>query len=353
MISFIITVFIIADLAYLSLIYESTSLVRLCVAGAMFLVVAIIYLIIRRKKIKCRIDAPIILVDANKKVNLRIMVRNNSRLITDKIKLQLRYSDTKRLRKKWISLYISEYGENEFTVPVMLNNAGYYEFEAYKCHIYDRLGLFYISKRFTSSTGLMVMPEIGDITVRLGERIRNFYGDSDVYDDIRPGRDSSEIFDIREFRDGDKVQRINWKLSAKKNCLLVREDSQPKACPVILFYSVKKIKEKGYRPEVYSKLLGRISSVSFALMDKGCPHFVVWQSESRGTPVRVRVDDEESFFLAVTGAMEDSVYVDYEELRKAYKEKYRSEIYVSEIYSKDDILLLDGEEIPEGELVIN
>ena len=86
-------------MAYMSLIYESTSLVRLCVAGAMFLVVAFVYLMIRRKKIKCRINAPITLVDANKTINLRVMVRNNSRMITDKIKLQIRYSDTRKIRK--------------------------------------------------------------------------------------------------------------------------------------------------------------------------------------------------------------------------------------------------------------
>ena len=53
------------------------------------------------------------------------------------------------------------------------------------------------------------------------------FGDADVYDDFRPGNDSSEIFDVREFRDGDKIQSIHWKLSAKMQELVVREDSQP------------------------------------------------------------------------------------------------------------------------------
>ena len=351
MISFIIAIIVIACMAYMSLIYESTSLVRFCVAGAMFLVVAFVYLMIRRKKIKCRINAPITLVDANKTINLRVMVRNNSKMITDKIKLQIRYSDTRKIRKKWISLFLAKYGENEFTIPVMLTDAGYYEFEVHKCHIYDRLGLFYISKRFSSSAGLMVLPEPKDITLRLGERIRNFYGDSDIYDDVRPGKDSGQIFDIREFRDGDKVQRINWKLSAKKGCLLVREDSQPKACPVILFFSVRRIGDKGYRADAYSKALESISSISFALMDKGCPHFMVWNSKSRNTLIRVRVDDEESFFLAMTGAMADSVFQEYEDMKQAYREKYRGEIYVSEIYLKNDKLMMDGESVTDGEIV--
>ena len=49
MISYIITIIIIFYTTYMSLIYDSTSLVRLAVAEAMFLVVSFIYLLIRRK----------------------------------------------------------------------------------------------------------------------------------------------------------------------------------------------------------------------------------------------------------------------------------------------------------------
>ena len=59
----------------------------------------------------------------------------------------------------------------------------------------------------------------------------------------------------------------------------------------------------------------------------------------------------ESFFLAMTGAMADSVFQEYEDMKQAYREKYRGEIYVSEIYLKNDKLMMDGESVTDGEIV--
>ena len=59
------------------------------------------------------------------------------------------------------------------------------------------------------------------------------YGEAESYDDFQPGTDVSQIFDVREYRPGDRLQRIHWKLSAKSDGLLVREDSQPLACAVV------------------------------------------------------------------------------------------------------------------------
>ena len=37
---------------------------------------------------------------------------------------------------------------------------------------------------------------------------------------------------MRSFRKGDKIQSIHWKLSAKADELIVKENSLPKACAV-------------------------------------------------------------------------------------------------------------------------
>ena len=37
--------------------------------------------------------------------------------------------------------------------------------------------------------------------------------ESDSYSTIKGGDDPSEVFAIREYREGDRLQRIHWKLS--------------------------------------------------------------------------------------------------------------------------------------------
>ena len=88
------------------------------------------------------------------------------------------------------------------------------------------------------------MPQIDEIPVRITDRVRNFFGDSDIYDDIRPGYDPSELFDVREFQNGDRLQSVHWKLSARTDELMVKENSLPKACAVAIVADLKGNKER-------------------------------------------------------------------------------------------------------------
>ncbi|MDO4502239.1 MAG: DUF58 domain-containing protein [Coriobacteriia bacterium] len=45
--------------------------------------------------------------------------------------------------------------------------------------------------------------------------------------DNRKGSDPTEIFDIRDYADGDSLSTVHWKLSAKAGSLVVREASRP------------------------------------------------------------------------------------------------------------------------------
>ena len=50
---------------------------------------------------------------------------------------------------------------------------------------------------------------------------------SETYSQTKSGDDPSELFDLREYREGDKIARIHWKLSQKTGDLLVREFGLP------------------------------------------------------------------------------------------------------------------------------
>jgi len=50
----------------------------------------------------------------------------------------------------------------------------------------------------------------------------------------RKGTDYSEIFDLRDYRSGDDVRAIHWKLSGKLDRLVVKEASDPTRYQVVL-----------------------------------------------------------------------------------------------------------------------
>ena len=47
------------------------------------------------------------------------------------------------------------------------------------------------------------------------------------YSGSRPGDDPGETFDIREYREGDSIRQIHWKLTGKMDRLMIREKSFP------------------------------------------------------------------------------------------------------------------------------
>lgn len=51
--------------------------------------------------------------------------------------------------------------------------------------------------------------------------------DSETYSQTKPGDDPSELFGLRDYREGDKLSRIHWKLSQKTGTLLVKEFGYP------------------------------------------------------------------------------------------------------------------------------
>ena len=97
-----------------------------------------------------------------------------------------------------------------------------------KGRVCDYLGLFSFPLRLPKNSVQTVVfyptvyqPRLSMTTAVLPD------GEVERYSATRPGSDPSELFALREYRDGDKLSQIHWKLSQKTDQLLVREYSLP------------------------------------------------------------------------------------------------------------------------------
>lgn len=247
-------------------------------------------------------------------------------------------------RKTWIRLCTAMPGKNSYEQKVEWNEYGSYELLLQKVRIYDLTGLLYLHKKTASCGAVQVLPRMQEVGVHLSEAARNFFGDADVYDDFQPGHDHSELFQLRPFQNGDKIQGIHWKLSAKMDELLVREDSLPRACPVVFLLDYCRTKQKKEQ-KVHAYLM-ILASISYSLMDAGCPHYAAWYSSSQKEMVRVRVDDEESLYLFLSGYLEEAFQEKVRDPLAAYQEKYRGEHWLHVLCLNEALeLKKDGETI--------
>ena len=152
--------------------------------------------------------------------------------------------------------------------------------------------------------------------------------------------DPSELFDVREFQNGDRLQSVHWKLSARTDELMVKENSLPKACAVAIVADLRGIK-KGRQADAFMKLL---VSLSFSLMDQKCSHYVAWYDTAINDIVRARVDDEEGFYIFLNSFLKikpdtknDALFL--------YEEKYRAEKLVCLLSVDGRLQIKRGEEI--------
>ena len=114
------------------------------------------------------------------------------------------------------------------SVEVAAKSSGNYTFRLVRVRFYGLLGIGYLIRYVRYEERLSIMPKITPVMIEVGLASRYFQGEAEVYDDKTGGDDVSEVFQIRSFQPGDKIQNIHWKLSAKEDELMVRENSLPK-----------------------------------------------------------------------------------------------------------------------------
>lgn len=310
---------------YVAFMYHSTAMMLLFYVEAALFVVAFFSMIFRCFKIRGYIEVPVGIAEKGRESLVKLVITNHCLLPVNRLQALVVVKDVMRGRKRRyrMSLPAVPRGESEYIRSVSFSGTGNYEIFLRKMKIYDITGVLSWHIRIRKQGAVQVMPELHDVPVRLTQATKNFYGEADVYDENQPGYDKSELFQVREYRSGDRLQNVHWKLTAKQDELIVKEYSLPKACPVILFLS--------YRPGKKKQLLyflEIVASLSFSMMDAGCPHYIVWYDGAASDVMRIRVDDEESLFYMIGVLMRVHWVRCREDIRQRYRDKYRQEPYV-------------------------
>ena len=362
MISFLTAGVVTVVTFYIALIYGSVALGLIGFAEIVLLIAAFCYLVLVRRDLQADIQIPIAVIDAGKRVTIRIITVTHRMLPGIRVRYQMDYGNSfAGLKKKvWLSQEIQKRGTQVDEQRVIPGRIGQYVFTLRKIRIYDRTGLFYLHKKMGKSAEVEVLPEFTGIAVRVSEQIRNYFGEAEVYDDFRPGQDNSAIFDVREYHAGDRLQKIHWKLSAKSEDLLVREDSQPLACAVVLlldscplqqknrWFELRKRHRQHMQQERAEKFLSVAAGIAYSLMDEACPYYVSWYSGIRQEIVRLRVDDEESMYLFLHLFLTDGAVCAPMPVADLYEEKYRYDQKVHQIeWTQALILRMDETELAD------
>lgn len=337
MFSYIRGLLVLAVVFYVAVIYGSSPLVLLTFSGLGMMIISLGTIIWRRRILEESLEVPITLTEQGKMIRVLLHKRSGNKQFSGKVVFVICLENTTLRQKKYIKQIVSGAEKSVFQLTLM--QAGHYEISIREVRVYDLAGVFYLSKRSREKAQVQALPYLYPVSVRLTERVRNFSGDAIVYDSLRSGDDASEIFKLREFRDGDKLKDIHWKLTAKEDKLIVRENSLPKACStVLLLEGGKGVKGKNKVQDAYLQMA---ASLSFSMMDMECPHYVAWRSRRFEEIKRIRVDNEESFYEYILYMLQDFDKNEGGNSLEEYQEKYSNELLVHYLVLKQDWVLYE------------
>ena len=89
--------------------------------------------------------------------------------------------------------------------------------------LFDYVSLFSVTKKSARKADVAIMPLLVKPEEDLKNRENLNINDNDHFSESKHGDDPSEIFNLREYADGDNMNRIHWKLSSRNEAMIVKE----------------------------------------------------------------------------------------------------------------------------------
>lgn len=170
--------------------------------------------------------------------------------------------------------------------PVQTDHCGRVTCRVSRARMLDYLGLFSIPVRRPAPAAVLVLP----VPVQT-EELPNLEQLGAPAEPEGKQRIPNGDYELRDYRVGDPLRAVHWKLSSKRNELVVREWQGSAAPRVIL--AVDRFGE----PERLDRVLDRFYALSMNLLKRDSPHLVQWEEE--GAIHTASVSDQESLLVCM------------------------------------------------------
>jgi len=232
-------------------------------------------------------------------LTVRLKVQNRS-FLACRVRVKLTLSN-ELLEEEQTETFLLTAGRMEEFVEQVLTSqyCGKLECRISELRLYDYLGLFSLRKK----TGqlehrvVLIQPSVYPLPdITWGAKI-HLNSESDEFSSDKAGDDPGEIFDLREYRSGDRLTRIHWKLSDRLDRLMVKDFGLPISQAVLLLFDLN---GKGKELDA---LLDTLCSISSFLLERQIVHEMEWYDSVHHQNDHVRIAREDDLSAAVNNLL--------------------------------------------------
>jgi uncharacterized protein (DUF58 family) len=184
-------------------------------------------------------------------------------------------------------------GDTTFSASVEFYYCGCYEARIQELRCSDYLYLWTFTRPMTAHTQIMIYP---DSRMEFTEH-PSFYAEG--FDEFeatsQKGNASSNVTDVREYRPGDRLQKIHWKLSARLDKMMVKESE---ATATRQFFVLLELYQSDEHPEYLDHAIEHAYAASRELLAHLENFLFAFYSVPRGEfcsfPIRTETDLKEA-----------------------------------------------------------
>lgn len=175
------------------------------------------------------------------------------------------------------------------TYPLVSSNCGVFELSAEYITVSDITGIFNIKKELNINNRLLIMP-VNDNSTQLTPAGLSM-GVNEAFESKTKGNDFSEVTDVREYIQGDRMADIHWKLSAKKDDLMIKERSAMSAKQLVIVPELW-----GKTPETINRILDETFGICEMMKNEKTPLSVMWWSVSNADFKLKKADNDDEIY---------------------------------------------------------
>ncbi len=186
-------------------------------------------------------------------------------------------------------------GKKTYTWHIQSKYAGRITVKGEKVTVCDYLGLFLFTLDFPCSASVTALPARSEVVM---DAVENMFsqGDEQETDNLDYTEDVTQIKDFREYIPGDRMQRVNWKISVKRDELYVKEYELESNRTLSL---IAELRKDGEEPGFLDKIVTAFYSAALRLIELEIPFFAVWYDRFTGKLSREFIESNDDLEAAL------------------------------------------------------
>ncbi len=289
---------------------DSMSLLTLIIA-AVFPVIQLIILSCIARNITAALNIEKKTINKNTESRIIVKIKNHSVLPVSCAVATLQITNTLTGESQSLTTMLPVPSDNEQSIKFSVSYAhcGRVAVTLKSIKIYDYIKLFSKTITYGISQETVVIPSLASINPDVQTSLSTT-NDCSEFSKVKPGDDSSEIFNIREYAYGDKINRIHWNLTTKLDELMVKEYSLPVSCSILIVFEFCSDRTSENRFFKNDAAIETAMSLSYFMIQNSISHQIAWYDAGTRLYNTETIKSEDDFAVFLGSIFNSGTYRD-------------------------------------------